>query len=249
MILLETDTKNEPVDRAWVRKKAFRGSNLEGAECDVVLRTGMKSLVPLSTVEDDVEHMNLDEIRRGRDETRTIVCAGTDYGVCKTSETVPLTQTRLKEHLQMFKNRSVSVDLDPSSQPPAQCSHLPKSNKITAQQVNGVSHSRKMGKRREAQLKSNDEVKTAYERISRKENSLTTAVTLTEVNAAHAVLKEARKFTQPFEAAEERQKDLHTQRLRSERAWTKLGAAERRHVLEAVREEEIGENHGEQWDL
>ncbi|KAF9948128.1 hypothetical protein BGZ72_009918 [Mortierella alpina] len=185
------------------------------------------------TVEDDTEHLNLDEIRRGCDgNQRTIVYAGTDYGVCKMSETVPLTQNRLKEHLQLFSNIS-----DPSSSPPARCSHLPKSNKITAEQVNDISHSRKMGKRREARLKRNEQVKAAYDRISRKENSLTTAVTLAEVSAAHKVRKQAKKIIQPFESSEQRQKDLHTQRLRTERAWTKLGAAERSYVVAAEREE------------
>ncbi|KAF9945197.1 hypothetical protein BGZ72_001561, partial [Mortierella alpina] len=44
----KTDTSKEVVDRAWVRKKAFRGSNFEDAECDVVLKLGklLGSYVP-----------------------------------------------------------------------------------------------------------------------------------------------------------------------------------------------------------
>ncbi|KAF9575456.1 hypothetical protein EC968_003061 [Mortierella alpina] len=38
--LLETDTGDELIDRAWVRKKGFRGSDFEDHECDVVLKIG-----------------------------------------------------------------------------------------------------------------------------------------------------------------------------------------------------------------
>ncbi|KAF9943664.1 hypothetical protein BGZ70_005598 [Mortierella alpina] len=38
--LVESDTGDELIDRAWVRKKGFRGTDFEDNECDVVLKIG-----------------------------------------------------------------------------------------------------------------------------------------------------------------------------------------------------------------
>ncbi|KAF9938598.1 hypothetical protein BGZ70_006515, partial [Mortierella alpina] len=56
------------------------------------------------TVEDDVDHMNIETImKEAQESNRAVVFSGTDYGVVKMSETVPVTQQRLEDHLQYFK--------------------------------------------------------------------------------------------------------------------------------------------------
>ncbi|KAF9271097.1 hypothetical protein BGZ68_004264, partial [Mortierella alpina] len=96
-----------------------------------------------------------------------------------------------------------------------------------------------MGRRRERRLKmSADDVKNAYATISDKANSLTTATTIVEVNTANEARKRVRKTIRTFETSKARQKDRHTARLRTVRAWNKLGAAERRFIKERVKEDD-----------
>ncbi|KAF9574644.1 hypothetical protein EC968_005874 [Mortierella alpina] len=189
-----------------------------------------------STVEDDVEHMDISTIlKESQDPRRSIVYSGTDYGLVKMSETVPVTEKRLEEHLQYFKRAK-----DPTIELPRWVSHVPKSNKITAQQVNSISHSRRMQKRREKRLQGELAVREALDTISQKQNSLSRATSLTEITNAHAARKEFRGIIRSFETSSRRTKDMHTQRLRTERSWQKLGAAERRHIQDAVFEEARG---------
>ncbi|KAF9575455.1 hypothetical protein EC968_003060 [Mortierella alpina] len=189
-----------------------------------------------STVEDDVEHMDISTImKESQDPRRFIVHSGTDYGLVKMSETVPVTEKRLEEHLQYFKRAK-----DPTIELPRWVSHVPKSNKLTAQQVNSISHSRRMQKRREKRLRGELAVREALDTISQKQNSLSRATSLTEITNAHAARKEFRGIIRSFETSSRRTKDMHTQRLRTERSWQKLGAAERRHIQDAAFEEAQG---------
>lgn len=83
-----------------------------------------------------------------------------------------------------------------------------------------------MSERRESRLKEDEDVQGALADISTK-GSLSRAITQDGVEKAHQTRTEARDVLRPFETAKVRQKDLHTKELRTKRAWTKVGAAER----------------------
>lgn len=55
------------------------------------------------TGEEAVEHLDIkDLIQNCRNGERTVVFAGTDYGLCKMSETIALTRTQLEEHINYY---------------------------------------------------------------------------------------------------------------------------------------------------
>lgn len=128
--------------------------------------------------------------------------------------------------------------LDSTVQIPDHLQHIPRSNRITARQINDISHSQKMSERRESRCSADITVIEALADISTKENSLSRATTQEDVENAHQVRMKARDVLRPFETTKARQKDLHTQDIRTKRAWTKVGAAERariqNHVLETL---------------
>ncbi|KAF9987365.1 hypothetical protein BGZ79_005231, partial [Entomortierella chlamydospora] len=107
---------------------------------------------------------------------------------------------------------------------------LPKSNKITAAQVNFLSRSRKVSKKRERRLKKDAKVVEAFGVVSDKINSLTTADSMTAIDLAHDARKKVRDTLREFKTSNSRQKDLHTQRIRTKRTWSVLCANERRYV-------------------
>ncbi|KAF9959664.1 hypothetical protein BGZ65_000194 [Modicella reniformis] len=177
------------------------------------------------TIEDDVKHVDISELISKRIQGRqTLVFSGTDYGIRTMSETVPMTEDQFKDYLNYFRKQS-----DTTVQVPARLRHIPKSNRITAKQINDISHSRRMGKRREGRLKKaeNDEARKALAEISTNAHSLARAATKEDIETAHRARTNTRDALRSFETSKKRQKDLHTQRLRTNRAWTKVGAAER----------------------
>jgi hypothetical protein len=117
---------------------------------------------------------------------------------------------------------------------------LPESHKITATQINEASHSRRIGKRRERRLKmeANKDVQVALEAISKKENSLKTSQSMADIDSAHRLRQSYRDVLRGFEQSRARTKDIHTQRLRTERAWSKLAAAERRYITDYARKKD-----------
>ncbi|CAO3564588.1 unnamed protein product [Mortierella alpina] len=223
-----------------VRKEYYTWNKLEQigkSSQDVCLSSHTAQLTTPTwlcpAVEDDVDHMDIETImKESRESNRAVVFSGTDYGVVKMSETVPVTQQRLEDHFQYFKKAH-----DPTVEVPRRVSHVPESSKITAAQINSISHSRRMQRRREKRLKGDEAVKKAYETISQSQNSMVLATTLNEISDAHAARREIRDIVRPFETSRQRIKDIHTQRLRTERCWQKLGSAERRHIQDAVLKE------------
>jgi len=140
------------------------------------------------------------------------------------------------------------MDIDPLTQPlrspppPSSLAEikLPKSFKITAPQINEVSHSRRSMRRRENRLKkrANEKTRKALEVLSEKKQVLGTAQSTKEIDEAHNVHRSLREDLRSFEMSKPRLKDQRNQRLRSTRTWAKLAAAERRYVQEHARRKE-----------
>ncbi|CAO3567902.1 unnamed protein product [Mortierella alpina] len=109
---------------------------------------------------------------------------------------------------------------------------MPRSHKITAQQLDCISHTRKLVKFRQRALKMpvNASVSEALKRISTKEASLKNAATLEHVDRAFAIQKRNRSVLREFEYSRSLQKQRHNQELRSTRAWDVVAAEERRYV-------------------
>jgi hypothetical protein len=109
---------------------------------------------------------------------------------------------------------------------------MPRSHKITAQQLDCISHTRKLVKFRQRALKMpvNASVSEALKRISTKEASLKNAATLEHVDRAFAIQKRNRSVLREFEHSRSLQKQRHNQELRSRRAWDVVAAEERRYV-------------------
>ena len=116
---------------------------------------------------------------------------------------------------------------------------MPKSHKTTAQYIDSVSHTRKLMKNREKDLKrpSNANVANAYKNISQKDASLCNAPSLRHVDVAFKKQRENCITLRRFENSNKRQKARHNQQLRSKRAWEVAAAQERRYVQQVGRGE------------
>lgn len=114
---------------------------------------------------------------------------------------------------------------------------LPEAFTITASQVNEASHSRRIGKKRERRLKmkANEDVRQALEEISKHDVILKTSKSMAEIDAAHSLRRSYSDKLRAFEKSRARQKDLLTQRLRTNRTWVKLTAAERQYIKDHAR--------------
>ncbi|KAG0006462.1 hypothetical protein BGZ65_007741 [Modicella reniformis] len=114
----------------------------------------------------------------------------------------------------------------------AKAMKLPKAYRMTARQVNDVSHTRKLSRWRERLLRqpANANVRAALQAISSPDNSLTTAMTLRAVDSAHTARSGVRDVLQTFETSNSMLKRRHNHELRTKRSWAKLCAAERRYV-------------------
>jgi hypothetical protein len=135
------------------------------------------------------------------------------------------------------------MDVDPIAQPPQPSLadiKLPRSFKITAPQINEVSHTRRNMRRRENRLKqgTNGKTRKALEVLAEKKQILEAAQSMTEIDEAHNVRRALREDLRSFEVSKPRLKDQHNHRLRTTRTWAKLAAAERRYVQEHVRRKE-----------
>ncbi|KAF9989875.1 hypothetical protein BGZ79_004917, partial [Entomortierella chlamydospora] len=208
--------------------------------------------------EDKAEFFDISElVANARGKNRLITFAGTDYGLHRMSETVAMTQSQIESHINRYHalfgyegeasseylSAPVGIGIDlPSISPsplPESLSDLklPKSNKITAAQVNSLSRSRKVSKKRERRLKKDEKVVEVFGVVSDKINSLTTADSMTAIDLAHDARKKVRDTLREFEASNPRQKELHTQRIRTKRTWSAMCANERRYVQQyAVQE-------------
>ncbi|KAF9358967.1 hypothetical protein BGX26_000509 [Mortierella sp. AD094] len=162
------------------------------------------------TVEDDVQHLDISQLTTNcRGGERMVVFSGSDYGLRTMSQTVAITRSRLEEHQNYYYSLT-----DPSVDAPSKVPHVPASNAITAKQINDLSHTQKMSKRREKRLRKpeNRDVREALEKISDKTHSLSLAVTKDDINKAHQATKG------PADSEAEDQPHL--------------GAAERRYIQE-----------------
>ncbi|KAF9093787.1 hypothetical protein BGX27_001569, partial [Mortierella sp. AM989] len=182
---------------------------------------------------------------------RTIVLSGTDYGVRKMSETTAQTFGQICTHINRYQ-ALVNIDqtFPPLEQysspttdamiPPPISKHvraemldtlkLPDSYKVTAPQINEISHSRKIGKKRERRLRldSNKDIRDALKDIS--SNPLASATSLGDIDKAHEKRRDVHEVLREFEHTASRRKDLHDLNLRTSRTYAKLGAVERRYV-------------------
>ncbi|KAF9432981.1 hypothetical protein BGZ76_010033 [Entomortierella beljakovae] len=114
---------------------------------------------------------------------------------------------------------------------------IPKSNKITAQQINEISSSRKASKKRERRLRKaeNATTKRGLDSLSDRTHVLKHANTIDDIDAARQHHRNIEDELKKFETVKPRIKDLHTQSLRTTRAWTKVTSHERRYIKEHVK--------------
>ncbi|KAF9965940.1 hypothetical protein BGZ70_003732 [Mortierella alpina] len=179
--------------------------------------------------EDKAEKTDIRElIRSTRGTSKLVTVAGTDYGFVTMSETVPLTIGQVEKHL----NRFGVLQDHPDTVLEEELSEikLPKAIKISSAQIDTVSKTRVISKRREKRLRKSEEVQAAMTTITRPVSSLSLASTLSMVDQAHQSRKSVGRTLQKFERSKARLKDLHLHRMRSDRAWKKLCADERRQV-------------------
>ncbi|KAG0311651.1 hypothetical protein BGZ99_009999, partial [Dissophora globulifera] len=204
-----------------------------------------------STIEEATELLDVSKLINS-DQGR-IVFAGTDYGICKMSVTVPQTVQDIQVHLNRYaalqrddEARIASdVATEETDNPSTyiQSLLLPASNIITAPLMNDISHSRKNMKRREQRLRKsiNSGVREALQELSKREQVLRTAQSVEEVEQVRKAQRVSGSILKAFENTNARRKDLRNQRLRTVRAWTKVGAAERlfvkTHVVDIERAE------------
>ncbi|KAF9429101.1 hypothetical protein BGZ76_001817, partial [Entomortierella beljakovae] len=169
------------------------------------------------------------------------------------SETVVQTHCQIEEHLNRYrllfeggKDQDNSEDLTSTSSVQASAHNelqlrknivesirLKKSHKITARQLNDITHTHKTTKKREHRLKRSKDVGNALTAISSKEHAIQHSTTLQDVDKVHELRMQTRSILRSFEHSNAHLKERHTRNLRNLRALTKLGAAERRYAQES----------------
>lgn len=88
----------------------------------------------------------------------------------------------------------------------------------------------------------NKDVRLALKELSHDGLALKTSNSISEIDDAHARRRSYYDILRGFERTRSRSKDLQTQRLRTERAWKKLTAAERRFIKDHARRVQGGEH-------
>ncbi|KAF9560849.1 hypothetical protein EC968_005983 [Mortierella alpina] len=116
---------------------------------------------------------------------------------------------------------------------------IPRSHKITAEQLNDISHSMRTGRKRERRLKRANAVKEALDHLSERENVMKKAFSTAALDAARARQREVGPVLKAFEGSKARVRDLRNQRLRTQRAYAKLCASERTYVRDHARRQSI----------
>ncbi|KAF9557900.1 hypothetical protein EC968_007395 [Mortierella alpina] len=181
--------------------------------------------------EDRADKMDIRNlICNARGTNKLVTVAGTDYGLVTMVETVPLTLAQVETHINRFEmlqnNPDAILDENLSDM------KFPRAIRITAAQIDSVSRTRYIAKRRERRLRQDKEVQDAMATVSTPENSLSLATTLPAVDKAHSHRKGIAVTLRKFERTKPRLRDLHTKELRTKRAWARLCAQERRQVKE-----------------
>ncbi|KAF9167971.1 hypothetical protein DFQ26_002196 [Actinomortierella ambigua] len=204
------------------------------------------------TVEDSTLRLDIKDLENQDNGSpqRHIVFAGTDYGIATMSETVALTRQEIDTHISRYRlltqaqsgsssssafvaQATSSTYATPAARRQAvQNLKLKKSHRMTAGHVNEASHTRKLIRDRERELRKteNAAVKAALGEISKPANSLSTADTVTKINQAHRARQAVQDTLQDFESSKRMLKMRRNQRLRTRRTWAKLCSAERRYV-------------------
>jgi hypothetical protein len=106
-------------------------------------------------------------------------------------------------------------------------------------------------RKRERRLRqpANSNVKEAMQKLGERDQVFKTAQSLDEIERARDKHRASAPILKAFENSKARQKELRHQRLRTERAWTKLGSAERTFVKTRAMDmekmmEELGQGEG-----
>ncbi|KAF9947290.1 hypothetical protein BGZ65_008945, partial [Modicella reniformis] len=175
-------------------------------------------------VEDATEHLDVGKLveehgkvikaRRGGYKEHRLAFAGTDYGICKMSETVPQTLGEIQVHLNRYQALANLYDPDDDDQnvievePPASISSphvvsnesskplrsdraetlaslkLPNAFTITAPRINESSSTRKLEHRRRGRLRKQKEVQQALLDVGSKDQRMSDASTVNDVENA-----------------------------------------------------------------
>ncbi|KAK3816156.1 MAG: hypothetical protein J3Q66DRAFT_431801 [Benniella sp.] len=222
-------------------------------------------------VEDATEHLDLSTLleghgkaEEGTSKERRVGLAGTDYGICKMSVTVPQTLDQVKTHLNRYQvlanlqdSEDVHDDLQvevpsssaPAPAPPASASglskqqrdemleaiRLPEAVTITAPLINEASMTRRVASRRRRRLERPENKDVKQALEDIRSQSLTSAMTIKDVDTIRKARKDNRGILRVFENSDARRRDKQTQRLHTKKTMSKLTAAERRTVQDHTR--------------
>lgn len=213
----------------------------------------------MPAVEDNCELLDLSNIiAESKTENHAIVFAGTDYGVCKMSETVAITSQVMAHHFDRYDvldGKSTAAKEDVTC-PKVECTlrillhavlgsseqvdleekeanRNKKSMTITANLVNDVSHTTVMLKNRERRLQDNPIVTQSLQDVSEASKAQHSSLTMESIDTTQAVRRLARTPIRRFEWSKQQRKAKHHQQLRTKRAISKLCAAERRFVAQS----------------
>ncbi|KAF9570598.1 hypothetical protein EC968_001673 [Mortierella alpina] len=125
----------------------------------------------------------------------------------------------------------------PASEPAATLdtfTKLPKSYRMTAGQIDQVSHAKGVAKTRVRRLAKSEAATKAMASVSETRASLSWADTMASIDLAHSIRKEAAGTLRGFELGHARLRDKQRLRLRTGKCWKRVCAAERRHVQGAL---------------
>jgi len=116
---------------------------------------------------------------------------------------------------------------------------LPRAYQITSGRINDISHARRIGKRREQQLRrtKNKRVRDALQAVTKKEEAMSNALTMDGIDQAQRRNRALKDVLRNFEQSPRRAKDRHHLELRTKRAWTKIGSAERERLVQHFQSE------------
>ncbi|KAG9326808.1 hypothetical protein KVV02_005470 [Mortierella alpina] len=109
----------------------------------------------------------------------------------------------------------------------------PKSYRMTAQQIDQISHAKVVARRRMRRLAKSDTITNVLASVSTTRASLLWADTMASIDQAHSIRKEAAGTLRVFELSNARLRDTQTLRLRTGKCWKWVCAEERRHVQRA----------------
>ncbi|KAG0199494.1 hypothetical protein BGX31_004276, partial [Mortierella sp. GBA43] len=178
----------------------------------------------LPAVEDSCEYLDLSKIvAESEAKNRAIALSGTDYGICKMSETVAMTLKGMQGHFARYDMLQGSSGQDFALDE----NRARGSMKITAGLLNSISHTSAMLKNRQKRLLNNDSVRQSLQKISNASKTQQSSLNMDTIDATQVVRRDVRETLRQFERSKAQRKTKHNQELRSKRAISKICAAER----------------------